>query len=107
MDKAKQQIELAGRGSGRTTAAMKYAPRGAVYIWVNQHLDYPRELAHKLGRDDLVIVGPDWLTDNCWRGREYPGAVRDHAVEFTLRQWDTYAALQAYLRLRRGSKSLL
>lgn len=86
------------RGSGRTTAAMKAAPKGAVYVWVNHHLDYPKYLARKLDREDLVIVGPDWLTDRKWRGRVFPGIIKDHAAELTSKQWYAYFEAQSKVR---------
>lgn len=86
------------RGSGRTTADMQAAPRGSVYIWVNNHPEYPRDLARKLGREDLVIVGPDWLTDLRWVGREFPAVIKDHATAFTLKQWAAYSQAQSRVR---------
>lgn len=65
-----------GRGSGRTTRAMQNAPMNAVYVWCNDKLSYPRDLARKVGRDDLRIVGPDDIE------RRAPGATAilvDHA----------------------------
>lgn len=73
-------VECGGRGSGRTTRAMLGAPIGSVFIWCNHHLDYPKELARKLCREDLIIVGPDWLRDMRGRGANFPGVVQDHAV---------------------------
>lgn len=66
------------RGTGRTTDAMKSAPIRAVYVWGNAALDYPRALARTLGRTDLEIVSPSWLTDDRWRGRELSGIILDH-----------------------------
>lgn len=77
---------------------MKAAPKGAVYIWVNQHLDYPKDLARKLGREDLVIVGPDWLGEGRWYGHTYPGVVKDHAAPFTMKRWAMYFQLQSRVR---------
>lgn len=46
------------RQSGRTSAQMKKAPRGAYYVWPNKALNYPRALAKHLKRTDLKIVSP-------------------------------------------------
>ena len=46
------------RGSGQTSEQMKSAPRDAVFVWCNDGLRYPTDLARHLGREDLKIVGP-------------------------------------------------
>ena len=46
------------RQSGRSSEQMKAAPAGAVYVWVNSMLGYPKALARAVGREDLRIVGP-------------------------------------------------
>jgi len=66
------------RGTGRTSAQMREAPADATFVWCNGHLDYPRILAKRLGRDDLVIVGPnDGRAEDRGTGR---AIVRDHAL---------------------------
>ena len=65
------------RRTGATTLAMRNAPKGAVYIWPNSHLDYPKTLAAHLGRTDLRIERPDFL-DYRLRGLTAP-LVIDHA----------------------------
>lgn len=90
MDKAKHQIALGGRRSGKTAAAMQASPKGAVYIWVSHDLRYPKELARKLGREDLEIVGPNWLTDFVWQGRTFSEVVKDHATSFSMKHWYLY-----------------
>ena len=64
------------RGTGRTTRQMLAAPLSAHFIWHNNELSVPKELARFLGREDLRIVGPSWL-DNC-RGLRPTGVVLDH-----------------------------
>lgn len=54
----KHRVETGGRGTGRTTRAMQAAPHGAVYVWCHDNTSYARDLARKLGRTDLHIVGP-------------------------------------------------
>lgn len=69
------------RRTGRTTTKMTEAPRGAVYVWLNSILDYPKSLAKKLGREDLVIVSLDQLLrEPWWRGRAFPWICLDHDV---------------------------
>lgn len=77
------------RGEGTTTGQMQNSPKGAVFVWVNHHLDYPRQLARKLKRDDLKIVSPEWLSDPMrWAGLELSALVLDHAAHLSPRQWD-------------------
>lgn len=56
---------------------MMSAAPGAIYVWCNDRLEYPKSLAKELGRGDLQIVGADWLKDR-WHGRRDP-VVLDHA----------------------------
>jgi hypothetical protein len=87
-----------GHGSGLTTRAMQCAKRGAVYVWLNDRLEYPRELARRLGREDLVIVGPSWLTDRRWLGLTFPEITQDHATTFTDAQWKAYWGARTRVR---------
>lgn len=89
---ARTWVATGGRQSGRTTREMQAAPKGAVFVWVSHHIDYPRDLAHKLGRYDLKIVGPEWLTDRRWMGLELSGIQLDHAAQeiMTREQWREY-----------------
>lgn len=66
------------RGSGKTTKQIENAPRDAVFVWVNEHLQYANDIAFMLGRIDIEVVGPSWLRGNEWRGRIFPLVV-DHA----------------------------
>ena len=77
-----------GRGVGNTTRQMQAAPQKAVFIWLNHRTHYPRDLAREIGRDDLEIVSPDWLSDRRWAGRELSGIILDHAAALTNEQWD-------------------
>ena len=81
---------------------MLHAPKGAVFVWVNSALEYPRRLAHTLGRNDLEIVGPLWFSDHRFYGRELSGIVLDHAARLSADQWDEYARAMAYIRRPRG-----
>lgn len=95
------QIELGGRQSGKTTKAMLNAPKGATFIWCNHQLDYPRRLAKHLGRDDLMIVGPEWIEDRRWAGLDLTALVRDPDTRLTDAQWERLREAQS--RVRRTS----
>ena len=69
-----------GRGTGRTTEQMRAAPEGAIYVWVNSVLAYPKGLAHHLGRSDLEVVPESWLEPKRVRGLTRP-VVLDHALK--------------------------
>jgi hypothetical protein len=86
------------RGTGRTTRAMLAAKQGAIYIWCNDRLNYPKDLTKKHGRGDLKVVGPSWLTDNAWRGLKLPEIVLDHDAKLTEPQWCCYHAALAMVR---------
>ena len=57
---------------------MKDAPKGALFVWCNGHLEYPKALARHLGREDLYIISPGQLENPKFRGRELSGIVLDH-----------------------------
>lgn len=79
------------RGEGRTKAQMTEAARGAIYIWCNGVLSYPKALAQYLGRQDLHIYSPSALDDHrLYAGRRLSGIVLDHATDLNARQWEHY-----------------
>lgn len=82
------------RGDGSTTRQMKDAPKGAHFVWVNSLIDYPKALAKKIGREDLVIVSPSFLSDNRWRGLRFSGLVIDHAAPLDHRQNEAAEMIQ-------------
>ena len=104
-DQARHRAEEAGemspsneRGSGRTTRQIKELPLGAVFVWCNSRLDYPRRLLRHLNRMDVVLVTPNWVADNRWRGQTFTGGAVDHAVaEFNMQVpaefWDSWNIL--------------
>ena len=71
------------RQTGRTKQQMLNAPQGAVFVWVNHHIDYPRALAYNIDRRDLKIVAPSWLDQRNTRGHEFSGIVVDHAADLS------------------------
>lgn len=70
------------RGTGATTQQMQDTPKGAVFVWCNNRLEYPRALARKIGRDDLSIVSPYWL-ERGWAGQKFTDLVVDHACSLS------------------------
>ncbi len=78
------------RGDGATTKQIQQAPPGAIFVWCNGHVDYPQELAKRLGRSDLRIEGPSFFEDR-WQGLRKPVVV-DHAA----RQYFTDAQLRGW-----------
>lgn len=87
------------RGSGATTQQMKDAPMGAFFVWVNHHTGYAVDLAHSLGRSDLQVVPPSWLTSYSSRGAAKPVVV-DHAVRLTDEQWHAFNLLKERFAVR-------
>ena len=77
---------------GHTTCQMLIAPKGAVYVWLQQYMSYPRDLARYLGRDDLTFQGPSWLNHVRNSG---PIVILDHATvpRLTKQQWITYCEM--------------
>lgn len=83
------------RGSGRTTQQMLDAPQGAIYVWCNGELRYPRELAKSLGRKDLLIHSRSCFRDGRLRGIRKP-IILDHAVLLSPREYDEFLTLNRY-----------
>lgn len=85
------------RGGGHTTKQILDAPEEAIYVWVNERIYYPKKIANKLGRNDLIIKGPSVLEYGRLRGINKP-IILDHAVSLTSRQADGYAE---YVKMKR------
>lgn len=68
------------RQSGQTTRQMREASEGAVYVWCNGVLSYPRYLASYLGRTDLEIVPPNALDNHGLMYNPQKEIVVDHAA---------------------------
>lgn len=81
----KRLMAAGGRGSGKTRNQLLNAPREAVFVWANGHLDYPRRLAAQLGRSDIKIVSPDWVVDRRWVGTEMTAVILDHDLGLKVR----------------------
>jgi hypothetical protein len=73
---------MSDRQMGRTTKQMLDAPKGAVFVWCNSALTYPKILAHGLKRDDLTVLPLSWLEPRNVMGRQFAGVVVDHAGHY-------------------------
>ena len=85
---------------GITTHQMRSAPRDSIYVWLDSNFLYPRRLAKLLGRDDLKIVSPDFLSQYEYVGLSYP-AVLDHATRLTRRQVEAFEEINRRYQLRK------
>lgn|SRR5574340_238644 len=94
-DSEKQwQVAFKGRQMGRTSIAMLEAPFGSIYVWCNNHLSYPKDLARSLGRSDLQIVSSSWLEPDNVRGlRPDVKCVIDHAFHLFKQSSNAFEAL--------------
>jgi hypothetical protein len=87
------------RRDGTTSEQMRLAPLNAFYIWPSKGcINYAYELARHLGRDDLHIVSPSWLTSGQWHGIEITGIVVDHACELNRYQLIDLEAARVRIR---------
>lgn len=94
-----RQCDDSQRGNGFTTAQMKRAPQGALYIWpVHQSIGYAKDLAQTLGREDLEIVSPLVLDrrGERLRGRRLSGIVLDHACEPSPEEYEVLRDLRTF-----------
>lgn len=78
---------------------MQDAKYGAIYIWCNGVLSYPKDLARHLGRDDLKIYSPSVLEDDRLRGIVAPEIVVDHAARLTEEQDERLWRVRQYLAM--------
>jgi hypothetical protein len=85
---------------GITTSQMRRAPRGAIYVWLNSSMSYPRKLAKDLGRDDLRIVPPAFFDSRSHIWDSTRAVVLDHATVLNSEQLRSYEEYTAYLRRR-------
>lgn len=92
------EIVSPGRAVGATNVAMLEAPIGAVFIWARNELAYPRKLASKLSREDLEIVGHEWLANRRWTVGDINDIVVDPAVELSADELTSL--LNAQIRVR-------
>jgi hypothetical protein len=91
-------MENEDRGTGRTTKQMKEAKNKSVFVWCNEDLNYPKQLAKDLNKD-LEIVGPSWFEkEHRFVGRNLTGIVLDHATNLNIIQSYGYNKAILYIR---------
>ncbi len=88
------------RRDGTTTRQMQDAPPRALFIWCNDDLWYPKDLAKKIGRTDLRIEGPRIFDRGAMRlcGIELSGLVLDHAFRPDDMAREAIERLEPYIR---------
>ena len=86
------------RRTGRTTKQLETLSQNAVFVWLCEDLHYPSKLALKIGRKDIVIVGPSWLSSDKWRELNLSGITIDHAAKLTQDQYKKYLVVQSRLK---------
>lgn len=94
------------RQQGSTTQQMIEAPEYAVFVWENGDLEYPRDLARHLQRDDLEIVSPHWLDNRRWIGLKLTGVVVDHALLLTEEQYASLCHARSRIRNHAGERNI-
>lgn len=83
-----------GRGSGRTARQMLSLPKGGYFLWLNGFVQYPKDLAKHLGREDIKIVTPYFLETNDYLQLQIPALRVDHAFSPTPRQYEALERIQ-------------
>lgn len=88
-----QEWPLPPAPKGKTSRQMVEAPKGAIFVWCNERLDYPINLALHLEFDSqrIRIVRPSWLehVENVAQCRK-DLIVLDHACQLTPRQQEMF-----------------
>lgn len=100
--RSKDQAQEEGRGTGRTTSQLRNAAHGAVFIWCNDRLFYPKTLARDLGRGDLVIYGPSVLCNGGTQlmGIPAPEIILDHAARFDVDELGAFHRIRDWCHAR-------
>jgi len=78
---------------GITTAQIKSAPIGAIYIWVTNDTWYPKALAKHLGREDIQFKSHSWFTLDNVIGKQLPIIIFDHHVKMTTENLELLASM--------------
>jgi len=88
------------RQTGRTTRQLQEAPKGSIFIWINWSIWYPRAIARELGREDIEMVGREWIKSDRWRGRTFSGVIVDHylAEQLTIEERKKLLEIQTRIR---------
>lgn len=97
-DLYEQQWPMPPHVEGRTARQMMEAPKGAIFVWCNESLDYPKKLAvylgiwqGRMGSVNLRIVRPSWLQEpgNLAQCRK-DCIILDHACTLTALQQEMF-----------------
>ena len=89
------------RNVGTTTRQIKSLPIGAIFIWCNNDIRYPTNLAVSIGRNDLEIVGVSFLDNLKFLGREFTGFDVDHATEINENRLKAMGIIRTRIRAKR------
>lgn len=102
-----EQALARARRMGKTRQQLRDAPQGAVFVWCNNHTEYPMRLARQLGRTDIKVVSLQWLLDRRFLSADRRYVVIDHATF----EWDRVDVSEAVdlcnavMEMRFGVKS--
>lgn len=90
------------RQSGQTTQQLRRAARGALFIWCNEAVSYPKILAADIGRHDIQIERLSVLDHegDRLRGRIWPEVIIDHAARLTEEQTATLRKVRPFIERR-------
>jgi hypothetical protein len=77
-----------------TRKQMENAAPGALFVWCNNQIYYPKDLAKRIGRGDLRIIGPAGL-DGPPLTFGFPEIIVDHAALLSRRQHEAVEELRA------------
>lgn len=94
---------LAKHGSGRTTLQLATAPHDSLFVWCTNNIDYPMELARRLGVIGKVRVATRWILSGksvCDFRLPYKRIILDHALLDTI----TDQERECWARLRDAIK---
>ncbi len=69
------------RQTGRTTRQMQEAAQGTYFVWPNEALSYPINLARHLGRTDLKIISRAAFKRAAMEGK-IKNVILDHAYHW-------------------------
>ena len=100
------------RNSGTTTAQLKSAPLGSLFICMNyRHKIYVEKLCQYLNREDIAVMTRTVLTSDKvrrLRGTQFSSIIADHSVELEpheIEGWDYLNTYCIHRNQRQGNTS--
>lgn len=94
------------RQTGRTTRQLRGAALGALFVWCNEAVSYPKTLAADIGRHDIQIE-PLSILDRGYivrfRGCIWSEVIIDHAARLTGEQAATLREVRPFIERRECS----